>query len=352
MGNSVCKNHFDGNNRQDVGGMSKLISVVIPIYNSEQYLRECLNSLLPQCGDEVDVILVNDGSIDHSLAICEEYVQRFPNIVKLVNQKNSGSYLSRMNGVRLSTSEFIMFMDSDDMLLDNALDVVLAELHKEHFDLVLFNATSDFMSRKPFFSIPFSHEQLFLGEEKYPIYQLLCCSDSLNSLWTKCIRRELLLQTTIPDYGQRLTIGEDLYQILDITEKAHKIIYLDKVLYFYRIRENSISRVYSPYFFPSVKRVCVKRMEYAKKWSKKEELVDFARIETYKELREVARKIFVSDMSWKEAKKEMQKLRSDPFFNEYYMKAHDDPDRRDVVLKAPLPVFHLARILMGKVKAK
>ena len=332
--------------------MGTLVSVIIPVYNAEIYLRDCLDSLLSQCTSEVDIILVNDGSTDKSGSICKEFAKRFPETIKTLDQKNSGSFRSRMNGIRISSSEYIMFMDSDDFLLDNALKVILSMLHMEKCDMYIFNATSDLKNKKPLFCIPFSNRQQFSGEDKYQVYQLLCCSDSLNNLWTKCIRRELLLQTDLPNSEQRLTMGEDLYQILEITEKAKTIMYLDEVLYFYRVLENSISRVYNPYYYSSVKTVCEKRIECAKKWSRNDELVSGALIETYKILRETARKIFVSNMPWGAAKEEMQRLREDLFFLKYYMNSHAAPDRRDIVLKAPLPLFHLARILMGKGKTK
>ena len=334
--------------------MSKLISVVIPVYNAEEFLRQCLESLFSQCNEEVEVVLVNDGSKDNSCSICEEFIKNNPAVeARLVNQENSGSLRSRVNGVAAAKGEYILFMDADDLLLEKALETLLEIIQEKRYDMILFNATCNLETRKPLFNIPLRHKQEFLDEEdKYQVYRLLCGTNVLNNLWTKCFRKELYQSASMPEAGQRLTNGEDLYQILDMVDAARSIIYIDRVLYYYRVMNDSISRVYNPYYFSSEKTVCLKRFDYAAKWGKGDELIPGVKVETYKIMREIARKVFVSKMPWKDAKKEIQKLRSDSFFREYYMDSHDAPDRRDIVLKAPLPVLHLARILMGKGGAK
>lgn len=331
--------------------MDKLISVVIPVYNQEKYIRECLDSLFPQCTDEVEVILVDDGSKDQSAAICRDYVSRYPETARLIDQENSGVMKTRINGVREARGEYILFVDSDDVPLEHALDTLLQTLKEKRYDLVLFNATCDQKAHKPLFKVPLKHGQELTGQDKEQVYALLCGTDTLNNLWTKCIRRELFLQSPLPDVGHRLTNGEDLYQILDLADQARSIVYLDRVLYYYRVMPNGASRVYNPYYFPSEKIVCAKRIEYAKKWGKGDALVPGARVQTYKIMREIARKVLISNMSWKEIKEETRRLRNDAFFKEYYLNASDAPDHRDLVLKAPLPVMYMARLLY-KFKSK
>ena len=172
--------------------MGMLISVVIPVYNQEQYLLGCLDSLFPQCTEEVQVVLVDDGSKDKSREICRRYIKDHPAVnAILIEQENSGSLMSRVNGVSKACGEYILFMDSDDMLLDHALETLLETLHKKRYDMVLFNATSDLSSLKPVFDIPLESNKELAGEDKYPIYRLLCCTHVLNNLWTKCIRKDL-----------------------------------------------------------------------------------------------------------------------------------------------------------------
>jgi glycosyltransferase involved in cell wall biosynthesis len=326
--------------------MGKLISVVIPVFNQERYIGECLDSVLSQYTEEVEVIIVNDGSSDSSAQICRERISSYKADTKLIDQKNSGSLISRTNGVNAATGEYILFVDSDDLLLDGAVEILLGEIHRKPHDLYLFNATRDKDTKKPFFSIPLEDNQVFT-DDKYPLYKFLCGTNVLNNLWTKCIRKDLFLKAQLPEEGQRLTNGEDLYQIMDMVQMAGSVAYLDRVLYYYRDFAGGISRVFSPNFFPSEKIVCTKRLEFAGRWDKDGELIRGAESETYRMMRESARKIYVSDLPWKHLKAEMMKLRKDQFFIEHYMKSNVRFDRRDYVLKAPLFVIHVAKILRG-----
>ena len=326
--------------------MSIRISVVIPVYNAEKYLRECLDSLFPQCTDEVEVILVNDGSKDNSRAICEEYINRGSVNARLINQENSGALRSRENGVRNSSGQYIMFMDSDDLLIGGAISCLLTVISQKNYDMILFNVTRDISSCEPYFTIPLESGKELTGEGKHDVYRLLCGTNVLNNLWSKCIKRELFLEAALSDNGQKLTNGEDLYQILGMADKAQSIVFLDRVLYYYRDVCTGISRVYNPCYFESEKTVCSRRLAYAEKWSQGEDLVSLVRVQTYKIMRETARKVFVSNMTWKDMKKEMTRLRSDSFFRKYYFDVKTAPDRKYRILKAPFPVLFMARIAL------
>ena len=326
--------------------MQTLISVIIPIFNKEKYLSECLESLFAQCTEEVEVIMVNDGSTDRSGEICKDFLGRYSVNAKLINQENKGALKSREIGVSQSAGEYILFLDSDDTLLSNAVHALTDVVKNHPYDMVLFNATSDSETMRPRYVIPLDHGQVFEADDKYHIYRLLCCSYVLNNLWTKCIRKKLFLETAASEKGQRITNGEDLYQILDLADNAKSIVYLDRVLYFYRVVPGSMARNYTPLYFSSEKIVCSKRLRYAEKWGKGEELVAGARLQTYRIMRVVAELLLVSDMTWKEVKKEMQRLRGDSFFKAYYFDAHEERDKRDFLLKAPFFVMHIGRLYL------
>lgn len=98
-----------------------LISIIVPVYNTRAYLRECLDSILEQSGVEVELIIINDGSDDGSEDICKEYSSRFGSNVLLINTLRIGPAASRNAGIEKARGEFIVFCDSDDMLLDNSL---------------------------------------------------------------------------------------------------------------------------------------------------------------------------------------------------------------------------------------
>lgn len=102
-----------------------LLSIIIPVYNVQNYIGECLDSLLCQKLDDCEIIVVNDGSTDNSLRIIEDYAPKFNGIVRIISQENLGLSSARNKGVKYATGEYIYFLDSDDYLKDFAIKVLL-----------------------------------------------------------------------------------------------------------------------------------------------------------------------------------------------------------------------------------
>ena len=111
-----------------------MISVIVPVYNVEKYLEECLDSIQNQTYSDIEVILVNDGSTDKSKEICGKYCKQ-DNRFQLLNQENQGLSAARNNGVAASTGEFIAFVDSDDIILPNYLETLMYYM-REDVDIV------------------------------------------------------------------------------------------------------------------------------------------------------------------------------------------------------------------------
>ena len=104
-------------------------SIVIPVYNAEKYLGECVESVLSQSVTDFELILVNDGSTDKSGHLCDRFALRDER-VKVIHQPNSGHITARMNGVSAAEGDYIMFLDSDDYWLDGALSAVANNLEE------------------------------------------------------------------------------------------------------------------------------------------------------------------------------------------------------------------------------
>lgn len=107
-----------------------LISVIVPVYNTHTFLRECIESILCQKDVDTEIILVNDASEDGSEIICHEYADRFPNVVKAIDIPHSGPSVSRNIGIMKASGKYLCFVDSDDTLIDNALHSLLSTLEK------------------------------------------------------------------------------------------------------------------------------------------------------------------------------------------------------------------------------
>lgn len=328
--------------------MKPLISVIVPIYNQEKYVAECLTSLFSQATERVEFILIDDGSTDKSAAICADHMSRSDANARLLRQANQGLLKTREIGLAQTTGEYVLFVDSDDCLLDGALSALIQVLDAHGPDVVLFNATSDRTGRTPLFSYPFQDGAAFAGEDKYPLYRLLCCTDKLNNIWAKCVRRTLFDDEELYRDIEGISNGEDLYQSLVLIDRARDVLFLDRVLYYYRVTNASMSHSYNPRHFASEKKVCARRLRYAEKWDRNgSELVDGANIWICKIMRDVTRKLFVSSLSWPEIAAELKRLRADAFYREHYLETRCDPNPRDAVLKSPLPVARLWKLLYG-----
>ena len=114
------------------------LSVVVPVYNVEQYLSQCLESLLRQQVDDLEVILVNDGSTDDSQRIIDDYVHKYPQIFRTISQSNQGQGSARNAGIQLCSKEYLTFLDSDDYLAEDGYQKVLLAMEQDACDIGVF----------------------------------------------------------------------------------------------------------------------------------------------------------------------------------------------------------------------
>lgn len=210
--------------------MTKL-SVIVPVYNSEKYLKKCLDSLVNQKLDMLEVLLINDGSTDNSQNLINEYVEKFPNVFKSFTQENQGQAIARNVGVKNATGEFVTFVDSDDYIEEDAYSKILDEIENEDLDVVCFDYFEVIDGKKE------EKEHYFLDNnidknKKYIV--------SEAGPWNKIIRRSLLIDNDI--YFLENKIYEDLAVIPTLAKYTKKIEYVPYRIYDYVIRSNSTMR--------------------------------------------------------------------------------------------------------------
>ena len=208
-----------------------MISVIIPVYNVGAYLEECLDSVKNQTYTDIEVILVNDGSIDNSQAICELYCEQDSRF-HLINQKNQGQSAARNHGVNASIGELITFVDSDDVISTKYLEV-LNNYMNEDIDIVECNyraTRSVFNKLKEAENI----QILFEGNSEESVINS-CNYGASYSPVCKLYRRKLLEDFPF------LTgvIYEDIYHGVGVLKFIRKMVRLDYVGYYYRKRSNS-----------------------------------------------------------------------------------------------------------------
>ena len=202
-----------------------MISVIVPVYNVETYLEECLDSIQNQTYTNLEVLLVNDGSTDGSQAICERYCQTDKRF-RLMNQTNQGQSVARNTGVAASKGEYIAFVDSDDIILANYLETLMQHMG-EDVDIV----ESKFTVNKNEFLAKNSKEIeiLFEGNSEKAVKAVPNHLLSVNPV-TKLYRRAIV--EAVP-YLEEL-IFEDIYSGIGMLKYIRKIIKIDYVGYYYR----------------------------------------------------------------------------------------------------------------------
>ncbi len=127
------------------------VSCIIPVYNVEKYIAECIDSVLNQTLDEVEIILVDDGSTDSSGVICSEYADKFPEIIKYIRKENEGVSVARNLGLSYASGEFVHFLDSDDTIDEHFYETCYNIAQNENSNVVLINSTFDGKYLKDFY---------------------------------------------------------------------------------------------------------------------------------------------------------------------------------------------------------
>ena len=206
-----------------------MISVIVPVYNVEEYLEECLESIKQQTFTDIEVILVNDGSTDGSREICERFCQKDSRF-KLINQENQGQSVARNRGVKESVGKFIMFVDSDDVINKNLLEVLLPYM-KTEVDIVECRMTrkkEEFYLNKP-------SKIVFEGNAKEAILNCIAIKEVKFCPVTKLYRREIVEKVPFLE-GY---IYEDVFTGINYLKHMRKIVVVDYIGYYYRVRPNS-----------------------------------------------------------------------------------------------------------------
>ena len=202
-----------------------MISVIVPVYNVEKYLEECLDSIQNQTYSDIEVILINDGSLDNSKDICEKYCKE-DNRFKLINQANQGQSVARNHGVAASTGEFIAFVDSDDIIRQDYLEVLIRYMSEE-VDIVESQFT---VHKKEFFNENYKEiNVIFEGDSEEAVKAVPKHVLSVNPV-TKLYRRSVV--EAVP-YLEGL-IFEDIYSGVGMLKYIRRIIKSDYTGYYYR----------------------------------------------------------------------------------------------------------------------
>lgn len=212
-----------------------IVSVIIPVYNVEDYLAECLESVINQTYKDLEILCINDCSQDNSMLILKEYEQKDPRIKIFQNEKNSGLAYTRNEGLRRATGEYVLFVDSDDSIDLDLVESCMAVGHGS--DLVCFDyrqvAETEVFSRQYAYKMK---DGLYTGDSF--LAEAVYTNSIIFSAWSKLINRSFLVENNISFYNGILY--EDILFSFLCYIKAKKVYSLCRKLYEYRVRKSSI----------------------------------------------------------------------------------------------------------------
>ena len=229
-----------------------VISVVIPVYNVEKWLTECLDSVLAQDIEDMEIICVDDGSTDKSPEILKEYAERDGRI-KIITKENEGVSLARNTGVREARGKYLYFMDSDDIIVNGALKLCIDDMEERNLEYVCFNVvafgdavdnsnTADNMNIK-YYKRDLDFEKIYDGKE---LYRKLAAEKSVVvTVWSCVLLRSAFIDNEL--WFRPAVIYEDEFWMFSTLMTLSRCGCINRILYKNRMRTNSIT--HSEYTF-------------------------------------------------------------------------------------------------------
>ena len=205
--------------------MEKIISVIIPVYNQIQYLKDCIDSILHQLTDDIEVLLIDDGSNDGSELLCDEF-QSLDNNIKVIHKSNGGLSSARNEGLKNAKGRYLVFLDSDDELAVNAIEILKENIKEFSPDMILYGC-----------AYKKSNEYRLIGTgnvkkiNQSNAVELLVTNKIGNQICFRTYKKDLFKGIEFPD-GRNY---EDMATFYKLLLKSEKIIMIDSSLYIYNL---------------------------------------------------------------------------------------------------------------------
>lgn len=219
----------------------ELISVIVPVYNGEKVIEKCIDSLLKQTYQEMEIILVNDGSIDNTDSICSSY-SRKNDCIKYFFQKNQGPGAARNRGLKEAKGEYLAFVDADDCISPYYLEILYDNIVKYDADISTCSYRKIYENEKSSEMGMDKKANRILSQEE-ALKSLFYRKEMMGYPFLKLFRRTILEKTEFPE---NIKLGEDFIFVYKIFSKCNKIVYSPNSLYFYYQNSSSITKNLSP----------------------------------------------------------------------------------------------------------
>lgn len=219
------------------------LSYIVPVYNVEKYLRQCVESILAQSFDDYEIILVDDASPDGCPAICDEYAEKYPDRVKVIHQSNKGPSCARNSGLKIACGDYVFFFDSDDYFVEDGIAEIYENAVRLNADILQnsFISCRECNETKEIVRSAFDEDIVY---SKEMMKKKLCVSTTERSTvfaWRNIYKRSFLEKNKI-FFDENLRMIEDPPFNTLAFLKAERFVTADKPIYCYRIRDDSLQR--------------------------------------------------------------------------------------------------------------
>jgi glycosyltransferase involved in cell wall biosynthesis len=213
------------------GRLNNIVSIIVPVYNTEKYLPRCIESILEQTYKNIELILINDGSSDRSGEICDEFARKDNRII-VEHRKNSGVSDARNTGILMCSGEYLQFVDSDDYIDKDMTRLLVNAIKFEKADLVICgyiimqNENGEYMIKS------YSHDKSLSFEQFMDIYDELYSNIYLNLIWNKIYSTRIIKENKII-FNSNFDLGEDLLFNLEVIKRCNNFSIIPSSLYYY-----------------------------------------------------------------------------------------------------------------------
>ncbi len=218
--------------------MSYKISVIVPVYNAEQYLNQCIDSILNQTIDSLELLLLNDGSKDNSGAICDEYAKKYDNI-RVFHLENGGPSRARNIGISEANGKFVGFVDSDDYIESTMFEKMYLKAQETGSEIVMCSCYIDNEKEKTPFVM--NYKSLYENEDVIKGLSSRYSTQDHTGLFSVCnkIINKSFISNNNLHFDEDLIRAEDAWFVFDCLKYAKKVSFINEPFYYYRQVETS-----------------------------------------------------------------------------------------------------------------
>ena len=327
-------------------------SIIVPIYNCATFLPRCIESITRQASNNVELILIDDGSKDESGKVCDEYAEK-NKIIKVIHKKNEGQSKARNDGLEISKGKYILFIDADDYLNDGYFDEIekILEINKD-VELINFGFYSDVDDEKfnTLSSDVVNYKEIFYKNknEIKKEYVSLWDNTMLYNIWNKVYIKKIIKENNIKfyksDWGEDVEFNKNYLDVISNLYNSNKCFY-----HYVRERQGASTKKYKENFFEIRKKEFINFNNYFEKWEiNKNDYYEFSCRRYIERVLGCIENVYCSNMNFSKRKQEIKKIITDSCTREA-LKYAIPKSKKIKIMLLPIKIKStLLTMLMGK----